>query len=344
MASQDMWGPVQVLHLVGELDAVSKDVFRRWRFHRKPSLLSELVVVGSSLLAIGAVYYGVPLGLTLLLRASPRVRTLMLLALVFAVYHPLRRSSRARGLWFWDQWIEYFTPLVVLDGYSRGQRPPRRAMFAMEPHGIFPFPQALTLVGSLRKVFGDLRPVGATITTRVPGLRHLLGVTGVVPAEPAAIRQALRTGDSLMIVPGGIGEMFKGTSARSTSETFLVARRQGFVRLAVEEGAAVIPVVIFGASRIMTLAPFSRFLEPLSRILRMSVLLFWGRWGLPIPQKKRLLYAVGPPIWPPPVPPNGQATEYAVQAVHAKFVSELQRLFEKYKGVYGWESKTLKIM
>jgi 2-acylglycerol O-acyltransferase 2 len=343
MASSDWFGPVQLMHLRGEIGALSRDAFRKWR-RRRPTAFSEAVVVASSLIVIGALYYGVPVSAWMLYRSSPRMRLLVLLGLVFAVYHPLRRSSKARSGWFWEAWIDYITPMVVLDGYRQGQRPPRHSVFAMSPHGIFPFAQALTLVGSFRKIFGDLRPVAATVSTRAPGLRHLLGITGVVPAEPAAMRTALRRGDSLMIVPGGIAEMYKGTSTRSSTESFIVRNRTGFVRIAIEEGSAIVPVVVLGASRLMTLVPYSRLLQPLGRMIRASLLLFWGRWGLPIPHRKPLLYAVGPPIWPPPVGPNGAATEETIKQVHAAFVAELERLYYKYRGVYGWANKPLQIL
>jgi len=341
--SAEWMGPVQVLRLRGEIGPAAREVFRTWR-GRRPTSVSEAVVVVSSLIGIGALYYGVPLSAWLLWKASPRGRALLLLAAVIAVYHPMRQSAHARSWSFWEAWTDYFSPIVVLDGYGPGQRPPRRAVFAMSPHGVFPFAQAMTLVGSLRRVFGDLRPVAATVSTRVPGLRHLLGITGVVPAEPAAIRGALRGGDSLMIAPGGIAEMYRGTSARSMSDVFFIRRRTGFVRIAVEEGAAVVPVVILGASRIMTLLPFSRLLQPLGRLLRASLLLFAGRWLLPVPHRRRLLYAVGPPIWPPPVGPDGNASEAAIRDVHERFVAELRRLFNKYKASYGWADRGLEIL
>lgn len=344
MAAATEWlGPVQVMRVVGEVGPQAREALRIWRT-RRPSKASEAVVILSSLLGIGALYYGAPLAAWAMIKASPRARILMVLAAVIAVYHPLRRSEFVRGNPFWEAWLDYFSPMVVLDGYGPGQAPPRKAVFAMAPHGIFPFAQAMALVGRMRKVFGDLRPIAATVSTRVPGLRHLLGATGVVPAEPAAIRAAIRDGDSLMIVPGGIAEMYRGTSRRSQSDVFVVGRRRGFVRIAVEEGAAVVPVVVLGASKLMTLLPFSRLLQPLARMLRASILLFYGRWGLPVPRSQRLLYAVGPPIWPPPVGPDGAAAEAAVEAVHAQFVAELKRLFDKYKAGYGWAGRRLEVL
>ena len=101
-----------------------------------------------------------------------------------------------------------------------------------------------------------------------------------------------------------------------------------------------------GAVRsLLTLASVSKggFLEALSRRLQASLVLFFGRWGLPIPYKKPLLYAIGNAI----VHESGPVANPSpalVNEVHAKFVEAIKQLFEKYKHMAGEGGKSLVVL
>jgi len=82
---------------------------------------------------------------------------------------------------------------------------------------------------------------------------------------------------------------------------------------------------------------------PLSRRLRASVGIWWGRWGLPCsPRPEHLVVAVGRPVrLPPPVTP-GHPTQAEIDAGFGAVLAELTRTFEAVKGgVPGYEGTQL---
>ncbi len=77
----------------------------------------------------------------------------------------------------------------------------------------------------------------------VPGIRAMLSRYGTVPASPANMRRALDRDAALLVYPGGDHETFR-PSWESAEIDF--AGRTGFVKLALELGVPVVPVVAIG--------------------------------------------------------------------------------------------------
>jgi 1-acyl-sn-glycerol-3-phosphate acyltransferase len=77
----------------------------------------------------------------------------------------------------------------------------------------------------------------------VPGIRALLQPFGTVPASPDNMREALDRDAALLVYPGGDHESYRA-SWRSAEIDF--AHRKGFVRLALELGVPIAPVVAIG--------------------------------------------------------------------------------------------------
>jgi 1-acyl-sn-glycerol-3-phosphate acyltransferase len=78
---------------------------------------------------------------------------------------------------------------------------------------------------------------------KVPGIRAMLTPYGTVPASPANMRRALARGAALLVYPGGDHETYRA-SWHSAEIDF--AHRTGFVRLALELGVRIVPVVSIG--------------------------------------------------------------------------------------------------
>jgi 2-acylglycerol O-acyltransferase 2 len=155
------------------------------------------------------------------------------------------------------------------------------------------------------------------------------------------VDRALQDGQRLGIVPGGIAEMFEGypKAGSKPNEEYSIVRK-GFLRLCVQRGVPVIPVYVFGATKMFHRLPIPA-LERLSRWIRISVVVFFGIWGMPIPFRQRLSYVVGDPI----VPTSSiGSTEDQVDDMYRRFCDELIRLFERHKEAYGWGHKTLKFI
>ncbi len=78
---------------------------------------------------------------------------------------------------------------------------------------------------------------------KVPGIRGMLAPYGTVPASPANMRRALARDAALLVYPGGDHETYRA-SWHSADIDF--AHRTGFVRLALELGVRIVPVVSIG--------------------------------------------------------------------------------------------------
>jgi len=81
---------------------------------------------------------------------------------------------------------------------------------------------------------------------KVPGLRTMVQRYGTVPASPANMRRALERGAALLVYPGGEEDSFR--PSWETSEIDF-AGRTGFVKLALEHGVPIVPVVALGGRR-----------------------------------------------------------------------------------------------
>ncbi len=294
----------------------------------------------------------------------------------------------------WDAWLNYVGFAVLRDagGVATSASDaavfdPRNssfdpltspALYAFVPHGIFPFGLAFSALPErgYGTTWGRIRPVVATATRLFPLVRTLIDWMGGVDASRAAVSRALSppsspggvttrsSGDDdgswrLGISPGGIAEMFETypkPGYHPNDEAALLRHRDGLFRLALSHGVPIVPVYCFGATKMFRRVQLPRFVETLSRALRISLCLLYGRWGLPIPFRQRLTYVVGNAIWPPGGATtaggddDGGATattttdERLVREMHDAFCVEIGRIFDRNKGHYGWENKTLRLV
>lgn len=165
-------------------------------------------------------------------------------------------------------------------------------------------------------------------------------------ASRPSVDRALAQGSRIGLAPGGIAEMFEGypkVGAHPDEEYVILNPRKGFVRMAIRHGVPLVPVYCFGATKMFKRLQLPA-LEHISKLLRISICVFFGSWGLPVPFRQRLLYVMGNPIHPAVNSDNGAEFENQVDAVHARFCDELVALFDRHKESYGWARKTLRVV
>jgi 1-acyl-sn-glycerol-3-phosphate acyltransferase len=107
---------------------------------------------------------------------------------------------------------------------------------------------------------------------KVPGLRSLVERYGTVPASPENMARALQRDAALLVYPGGDHETFR-PSWESDRVDF--AHRTGFVKLALEHGVPIVPVVSVGGQETALFLGQGRRLAralQLDRRLRLKVL------------------------------------------------------------------------
>ena len=295
-------------------------------------------------------------------RMAKRYFAALVSIIVLSVWgpHRSRRVGELLGVrkWrLWDAWLKYIGYTVMHDTGMAGQgdsKPPLvnnphvdgdDAILAFVPHGIFPFALAFSCLPQqgYEETWGVFRPVVATATKLFPLVKTFISWMGGIDASRRAVSSALNSSDIVGISPGGIAEMFETypkPGFHRNDEGFRV--RQGIFKLALKHNRPVIPIYCFGATKMLRRVQLPAFIESLSRILKISICLFFGKMGLPIPFRQRLMYVMGKTIYPPLNVESGQLLEEQAQEMQRRFCDEIIRIFDNNKEHYGWGNKSIR--
>jgi hypothetical protein len=306
------------------------------------SVFSQVVVIASSFFILGTPVW-LPAAIYFFVKklSQKRKEQVIIACILMYIFWPKTMNVRKWNLW--KHYYNYFKIKLILDDASSFQSLHSPYMVAIAPHGIFPFGSAMTLVGDISEnIFDNLRPVTIQAAMHVPFVSTLLRSTGAIMAGKESLKTALKCNQNIMIVPGGMAEMFY---AGLGTEVALLENRKNFIKLAMESGATVVPTFVFGNSSTFNLFPFAKYLETISRYLRIAFTPFYGRWFLPFfPNFVPLLYVVGKPIT---FSATNQPSAQDVDIAHSLFVAGMRQLFYKYRQYYGngsWSSRELKII
>ncbi|CAK8991240.1 2-acylglycerol O-acyltransferase 2-A (Acyl-CoA:monoacylglycerol acyltransferase 2-A) (MGAT2-A) (Monoacylglycerol O-acyltransferase 2-A) [Durusdinium trenchii] len=243
--------------------------------------------------------------------------------------------------WLRERLLRYFSFKAI---FEEPLQKDRRYMLAVMPHGVIPFASTCLSIALEKEGFVP-NSIGADILFQIPLLRQLCRFGGLVPATPQSIKRALTwpyPNNVTFIVPGGIAEIFL---MRPDLEQVFIKSRKGFVRLALQSGVDIVPVYGLGHTQLFTMLDKSSalggFLMRMSRRFKVSLPLSYGRLGMPlVPYSKPIAALVGKPIRIEKAYSN--PPEELVNDIHAQFIAELQRIFEKHKGIVpGYEHKQL---
>ena len=328
------------------------------------TVYDRLVVYGSSLFFVGGVFW-VPL---LFVWALKKVRTIpkeqtkrralyttILLSITGLYIAGPHRNPKVGELvrvhkWrLWKSWCRFFALEVVADHHNHNNsKLDDQAILGISPHGIFPFGLAFAALSETsQSAFGKFQAVVASATQMIPWVRDVLKWVRAVDASRPSVDRALSEGRRIGLAPGGIAEMFEGYPKPSTTpnEEYIIIRK-GIFRLAMKHKVPMIPVYCFGSTKLLKRVQFPALVEKISLLLRTSLVLFFGQFGLPIPFRQRLLYVMGMPIHPPTSTPqnNSISSEEQLEEFVSNYCNELTRCFDRHKESYGWASKTLNIL
>jgi hypothetical protein len=209
--------------------------------------------------------------------------------------------------------------------------------FGAHPHGALAFHRGL--FGFATREHWDVafpglqfRVLAATAALRVPVIRELWLWSSCIDASKATARHALAQGVSLVVYPGGEREQM--LTVRGKHRLFLKSRK-GFVKLAIESGASLVPIFTFGETSLYEHWPLLLGLRTwLVKNLGVAIPLISGEFGW-LPFRVPVTAVVGAPI-------PCQATD-DVDEVHARYVAALVKLFNDHKAAHGDAKATLEI-
>jgi len=289
--------------------------------------------------------------------------TILVTVAFIGIMRPHRHPHVGKMLKFkkwrvWKAWANFIAMEVISEVSSSSSSNPNfdmkkdQAIFAIMPHGVFPFPLGFAALPEVaRNAFGEFRPVVASAARFLPFVGTFLDWLGCVDATKASVENALAQGSRIGLSPGGIAEIFEGypkPNRLPDDECLVLKSRKGFIRMALKYGVPIIPCYCFGGSKMLKRLQLPMVVEKVSNALRISLVLIFGRWGLPIPFQRRMLYVIGNPIHPPQL--DGSMGEDSVEfnqivdKLHDRFCDELTSLFERHKDNYGWSKKNLRIV
>ncbi|KAA0145917.1 hypothetical protein FNF29_08346 [Cafeteria roenbergensis] len=135
----------------------------------------------------------------------------------------------------------------------------------------------------------------------------------------------------VVLVLGGEQESIR---TRGGEDAVWLKNRKGFVRLAMREGASLVPTYSFGLVDIYDYAfPLQALRMWMVNTLRVCVPIFWGVAGTPCPYERPVTTVVGAPIhveWT--LHPHPALVEDA----YCRYVDALERLYETHKAAAGY--------
>ncbi|XP_031338064.1 2-acylglycerol O-acyltransferase 2-A-like isoform X2 [Photinus pyralis] len=257
-----------------------------------------------------------------------------------------RRVEWVRSWTWWKYLKEYFplnlerVPWVELD-------PKRNYLFCCFPHGMLPtgaFSAFGTNVGGFHDLFPTHKPYVLTLSQHfyMPFFRELAYALGGCCSSADSINWILSQpdgGKAAILAVGGAAESY---NCRPGQYRVVLKNRKGFVKLAIKNGAPLVPVISFGETDLFSQVPspegsviryiqeFIRKLIGIAPALPLGRGFFQYSFGL-VPQRKPVTTVVGRPL---NVEKIEKPTQDDIDEVHEKFIECLVEMFEEQKHHY----------
>ncbi|XP_056314286.1 2-acylglycerol O-acyltransferase 3b [Danio aesculapii] len=251
-----------------------------------------------------------------------------------------RRTKFVRGWEVWKHLRDYFPVKLVK---TAELNPNKNYIMGCHPHGIMCF-GAFSCFSTDRNEFAETFPgIRSTLAIlaglfRLPLFRDYILAAGLLPVSKASLDYLLSqtgVGNAVVIIIGGAEESLTSSTGVNT---VVIKHRKGFVRLALEHGADLVPVYSFGENELFPQVVLSegsvgRRLQVLfKQIMGFAPCIFTGGRWLLLPYKLPVTTVVGCPI---NVPLVKIPTQEQVDHYHGLYMASLADLFHKHKTSYG---------
>lgn len=233
------------------------------------------------------------------------------------------------------------SPLVTNEG-GNGPRLRRDMQYILgvHPHGFLPVGTLINILTNTsnceEKVFNgvQVRHLAASFCFFIPGYRDFILAGGLIDAARYNAKRALNPeyGMSLALVPGGATEALYAGKGRNT---LVLRKRRGFIKLALETGAHLVPVYSFGENdcfnQLAGVFPaLSAFQSKVQRIIGISVPIVTNI----IPNRAKITTVFGTPLAVPKIPEGTIPTEAQIDDLMARYIVALTELFNDHAPTY----------
>ncbi|NWH61908.1 DGAT2 acyltransferase, partial [Geococcyx californianus] len=267
-----------------------------------------------------------------------------------------RRLPCLRRWSVWRHFRDYFPVKLVK---THDLSPSHNYIIGSHPHGILcvgAFCNFITGSTGFKEMFPGIRPFLTTLAGnfRLPIFREYLMSGGLCPVTRRAIGYLLSkngTGNAVAIVIGGAAESL---SCRPGVTTLILKNRKGFVRMALQHGAYLVPSFSFGENDLFRQVVFEEgswmrsIQQRFQKMMGFAPCVFYGR-GLTsirslgfLPYARPITTVVGEPVM---VPKIEEPSSETVDMYHEMYIRSLLKLFNENKTKYGLsETDELRIL
>ncbi|GLD46934.1 diacylglycerol O-acyltransferase 2-like protein [Lates japonicus] len=247
-----------------------------------------------------------------------------------------RRTLFVRKWRVWEHFRDFF-PIKLVK--TAELNPNKNYILGCHPHGIMSagaFTCFSTESCGFAETFPGVRVSLAILAGlfRIPLFREYIMSAGLSPVSKPSLAHLLSKsgkGNAVVIVIGGAAESLASSPGVNT---VVVKQRKGFVRVALEYGADLVPVYSFGENELFKQVIFSegslsrRLQDLFKRIMGFAPCLFVGEHFAILPYRTPVTTVVGSPI---SVPKRVTPTDEEVDHYHRLYMEALSKLFHEHK-------------
>ncbi|SVC49925.1 uncharacterized protein METZ01_LOCUS302779, partial [marine metagenome] len=233
----------------------------------------------------------------------------------------------------------------------------RNYIFGYHPHGILPFGAIINFGTNANKfdnLYPGIKPHLVTLRTQffIPFYNIYLSFFGITDASKESINKILKNGpgSSCVIILGGAKESL---NAYPESTKLTLKNRKGFIKLALLNGASLVPVYSFGQNDSYNQIIYNS--DSLLRIIQknfqqklgFAIPFFYGtgiffKFGF-LPRRKPINTIIGKPIHCPKIEIQN-LRQIIIDYYHNLYINELKKIYNKYKLIYCPHGKPLEFV
>lgn len=185
--------------------------------------------------------------------------------------------------------IERMAERLHIDVSGLENLPPGRALLVA--NHSFGWDVIIPMALISRKLSRRVWVLGEHAWWRVPFLRRLAASLGVVDGTPENADRLLQRDELVLVLPGGLREAVKPHQLRYQ---LLWGQRYGFVKLAIRNGAPLVPLASLGTDELFDFV--GNAYERGARWFGRAIPVPLPRRILPIPRRVRIHFAIGEPV------------------------------------------------
>ncbi|KAJ3628316.1 hypothetical protein MTP99_015629 [Tenebrio molitor] len=238
-----------------------------------------------------------------------------------------------QSIW-WQLMRYYFKHQLVRDENATFDSK-RNYLFACFPHGMLPVGTFASFVDGYHQVFPNHRPYTTVLSIQfwMPVIRELFLSVGAVSVSAPSIKYLLNNEKGGNIVSILIGGADESKYSKPGKYKIILNKRKGFVKMALQTGSPLVPVISFGETDVFDQLDFPGFgflRDLVKNTLQIGLVIPKGTY-LVCPNRVRVSTVVGRPI---DVEKTDNPTSEQIDKLHQEFVDGIKKLFEEYKGNY----------